>query len=346
MAIDIFSIKPNVITRDLKGKSFLIYGERKSGKTSNAVKFPRPILLAFEKGYSFLDGIIAQPINTWREALEVKKQLLNDAKAVANGEKDSTTFQTVIVDTADLAYDFCEKFIVDKEGIEYLDESTNMRAYRALSREYDKFFQEIVKAGYTLVIISHATSKQLKENGVKYDKTIPTVPDRGFQVISRLVDVCAYASYENDEDKNNQVNSMLTLRGSKNLEAGSRNKYMSDKIPFTYQALCDDMAQAIDRLEHEDGATISDAPTQMYQDVSEKVDFKKVKTEIGKIAKKLNEIDKESEEAVHVPEYKKIVENYLGKNRLVKDCEESQADMLALILEDLEAYVKENNITV
>lgn len=46
MAIDIFSIKPNVITRDLRGKSFLVYGERKCGKTSNAVKFPKPILLA------------------------------------------------------------------------------------------------------------------------------------------------------------------------------------------------------------------------------------------------------------------------------------------------------------
>ena len=31
MAIDIFSIKPNVITRDLSGKSFLFFGERKSG---------------------------------------------------------------------------------------------------------------------------------------------------------------------------------------------------------------------------------------------------------------------------------------------------------------------------
>ena len=31
MGIDIFSIKPNVVTRDLSGKSFLIYGERKSG---------------------------------------------------------------------------------------------------------------------------------------------------------------------------------------------------------------------------------------------------------------------------------------------------------------------------
>lgn len=69
-------------------------------KTSNAVKFPKPILLAFEKGYSMLSGIYAQPINTWKEALEVKKQLLKDAKAVTDGDKDSTVFSTVIVDTA------------------------------------------------------------------------------------------------------------------------------------------------------------------------------------------------------------------------------------------------------
>ena len=46
MAMDIFNIKPNVVTRDLSGKSFFIYGERKSGKTTNACKFPKPILLA------------------------------------------------------------------------------------------------------------------------------------------------------------------------------------------------------------------------------------------------------------------------------------------------------------
>ena len=49
MGINIFNLQPTVISRDLSGKSFLIYGERKSGKTSNAVKFPKPILLASTK---------------------------------------------------------------------------------------------------------------------------------------------------------------------------------------------------------------------------------------------------------------------------------------------------------
>lgn len=307
-------------------------------KTSNAVKFPKPILLAFEKGYSMLSGVYAQPINTWKEALDVKKQLLKDAKSVTDGEKAETVFKTVIVDTADIAYDLCEKFILDKEGVEYLDETEKMRGYRAVSREYDKFFQEIVKANYTLVIISHATSKQIKENGEKYDKTIPTLPDRGFQVIARLVDVCAYASYETDADTG-ATTSMLTLRGGKNLEAGSRNKYMSARIPFTYEALKKDMEQAIDKLEKEDGANVVNDTVNLYKDQSEKIDFKATMAEIRKIAKALNNLDL-------MNDYTKIVNEYLGKGRSVKDCDESQSDMLALILEDLKDYVKENNIEV
>lgn len=338
MAIDIFNIKPNVVTRDLSGKSFLIYGERKSGKTTNACKFPKPILLGFEKGYGFLDGIIAQPINSWKEALEVKKQLLKDAESAEKENRD-TIFKSVIVDTIDIAYDLCEKYIVDKEGVDYLDETEKMRGYRALSREYDKFFQEIVKAGYTLICISHATTKQIKENGEKYDKTIPTVPDRGFLVVSRLVDVCAYASYETDEQGN--IHSMLTLRGNKHLEAGSRSPYMSEKIPFTYEALRDDMAHAID-MQKEHGATVVNEEVNLFkdnEDKSEKVDFDDLVAEIGKHAKALYAAEKTND-------YKKIVAEYLGKGKNVKDCDESQTDMLLLILDDLKDYCAENEIAL
>lgn len=338
MAIDIFNIKPNVVTRDLSGKSFLIYGERKSGKTTNACKFPKPILLGFEKGYGFLDGIIAQPINSWKEALEVKKQLLKDAESAEKENRD-TIFKSVIVDTIDIAYDLCEKYIVDKEGVDYLDETEKMRGYRALSREYDKFFQEIVKAGYTLICISHATTKQIKENGEKYDKTIPTVPDRGFLVVSRLVDVCAYASYESDEQ--GSIHSMLTLRGNKHLEAGSRSPYMSEKIPFTYEALRDDMAHAID-MQKEHGATVVNEEVNLFkdnEDKSEKVDFDDLVAEIGKHAKALYAAEKTND-------YKKIVAEYLGKGKNVKDCDESQMDMLLLILDDLKDYCAENEIAL
>lgn len=56
--IDIFSLQPSTISRDLSGKSFLIYGTRKSGKTSNAVKFPKPLVMGFEKGWNMLSVLV------------------------------------------------------------------------------------------------------------------------------------------------------------------------------------------------------------------------------------------------------------------------------------------------
>lgn len=339
MGIDIFSIQPSVVTRDLSGKSFLIYGERKSGKTTTATKFPNPILLAFEKGYNMLSGVIAQPINKWVEALDVKRQLLRDADEVASGKKKATTFKTVIVDTADLAFDMCEAYILNKEGVEYLTETEMNRGYRALSKEFDTFFQDIVRAGYTLVAISHSETKQVKDKvtGEKYDRIQPTIQKRGFQVLARLVDVTAYSSYETDE--NGQTHMMLYMRGDQYLEAGSRNKYTSEKIPFTYEALNADMAQAIDRLEKDDGATVVDTPTAVYKPQTETPNFDEVYNKIKAYAKGFKENDISQK-------YLAIIEKTLGKGRSVKDCSEDQADLLGLILTDLQDYCSDNGLLI
>lgn len=262
--IDIFSLQPSTISRDLSGKSFLIYGTRKSGKTSNAVKFPKPLVMGFEKGWNMLSGVYGQPINKWSEALKVKKQLLSDVDKVEKGQKDETTFKTVVVDTADLAYMMCEDYILAKEGVEYLDETESKRGYKAVKKEFNMFFQEIVKAGYTLVVIAHSETKQIKENGEKYERTQPLVDKRGFEVLAGLVDVVGFATNELQEDGTNKM--VLTLRGNQYLEAGTRNKYMSAKIPFTYEALRKDMEQAIDKLEAEDNAVVTDKPIEVYKD--------------------------------------------------------------------------------
>ena len=337
MAIDIFSIEPSTISRDLSGKSFLIYGTKKSGKTSNAVKFPKPLLMGFERGWNMLSGVKAQPINKWSEALTVKKQLLKDAKAVEDGEKDSTVYKTVIVDTADIAYTFCEEFILQKEGVDYLSDTTDKRGYKEVEREYDRFFQEIVKAGYTLVVISHADTVQVKENGEKYDKTQPTVDKRGLKVIARLVDVIGFATNEINAEGENEM--VLYMRGNKCLEAGSRNKYMSEKIPFTYDALLADMEQAIDKLESEDGAVVTDKPIEVFADQTPKADFDETIDSIKKIAVAFHNQGISDK-------YTDIVNERLGKGKNVRDCDKSQIDILTLILDDLNELVKTEKIKI
>lgn len=337
MAIDIFGIEPSVISRDLSGKSFLLYGERKSGKTSNAIKFPKHIVLGFEKGWNMLSGVMGQPINKWSEALSVKKQLLKDVKAVEDGVKKETTYKTVIIDTADLAYMMCEQHILDKENVEYLDETEKMRGYKAVKKEFNLFLQDFVKAGYTLVVIAHSETKQIKINGEKLERTQPLVDKRGFEVIAGLVDVIGYAANETDKDGNSVMT--LTMRGNEFLEAGSRNKYTSTKIPFTYKALLEDMEQAVDKLVKEDGAKVTDKPIEVYKDQTEVADFKETVSKIGKIAKALND------QGI-MEKYQSVTNNRLGKGKLVRDCDATQIDLLMLILDDLQDLVKEESILI
>lgn len=340
MGVNIFELKPSVISRDLSGKSFFIYGPPKTGKTSNAVKFPKHLILGFEKGWNMLSNVMGLPINSWREALDAKKQLLQDARMVERGEKEETTFKTIIMDTAEIAYNMCEKFILDKEGVENLDETESKRGYKNTAKEFDTYLQELVKAGYTVVAIAHSEIRQIKKGNEKYERIQPKIDKRGGSILSGLCDVIGYAHEAEDEDGNTYM--ALTMRGDKYLEAGSRSRFMSEEIPFTYEALLADMQQAIDK-EAEAGGLVSDTPTQVYKDQTEKRDYKIVKKEIG-------ELGKEVAKASSKEEVTNIVEKYLGRDtdegqsRTVASCTAAQLDMLELILSDLKDKAKELGI--
>jgi GTPase SAR1 family protein len=104
--LDILNLQPNKVSRDMRGYSVLMYGTPKSGKTTTASKFPNALLVAFEKGYSAIPNVLAAPVNSWNEFRQLLKQLEKpEAKA---------KYSTIVVDTADIAYDYCVKYICAK----------------------------------------------------------------------------------------------------------------------------------------------------------------------------------------------------------------------------------------
>lgn len=82
----------------------------KSGKTTIATKFPNHLLLGFEKGWNAIPGAMAQPINSWSEFKKALRQLKD--------EKVRARFETIIIDTVDIAYDYCEKYICSNNGVD------------------------------------------------------------------------------------------------------------------------------------------------------------------------------------------------------------------------------------
>ena len=64
---------------------------------------PSPLLLALEKGYNAIPGIIAQDVTSWAEM----KMVLRELKKPEVREK----FKTLIIDTVDQAAVCCEKYV-------------------------------------------------------------------------------------------------------------------------------------------------------------------------------------------------------------------------------------------
>jgi len=58
MAINLMAIEPHRVSRDLSGFITYLYGAAKVGKTTLCSKFPKALILAFEKGYNALPGVM------------------------------------------------------------------------------------------------------------------------------------------------------------------------------------------------------------------------------------------------------------------------------------------------
>ena len=335
--INLLDITPHQVSRDLRGYSVFFYGDPKSGKTTIATKFPRHLLLAFEKGYNAIPGAMAQPINTWGEFRKVLRQLKD--------EKVKEKFETIIIDTADIAYDYCEKYICANAkrgdggvGVDSIADIPFGKGYGFVSKEFDDCLRSIVQMGYGLVLISHAADKTFKdEAGNEYNQIVPTLDKRARNIVSRLCDIIGYSRAVMENDK---LVTKLFIRGTPRYMAGSRFKYTPDYIDFTYDALVKAIGDAIDEQMKTDGKEyFTDARNKLHTETVE-LDFDTLLETFNSIVNNL--IEKESEEkftSYWQPRIVQITEKYLGKGQKVSNCSREQTEALDLIVSELKDLV-------
>lgn len=334
--IDIFNIKPHQVSRNLRGYSVFFYGGWKTGKTTIASKFPKALLLAAEKGYNALAGVMAQPINSWAEFKKVLRQLKD--------EKAKQMFETIVLDTADILYDYCTKYICDNYprsdggfGVDSIADINYGRGYGMVEKEFDTALRSIVQMDYGLVIISHSTDKTFTdESGNQYNKIVPTLDKRANNICARMCDIVGYSREVTGAD--GQLSTKLFMRGTPRYEAGSRFKYTPDYINFTYKELVDAIGTAIDKQAEEDGEEFfTNEKSNLYTDTVSNLDFDELSDGCAAIINML--IEKYNKDDVFVNFYKprieQITDKYLGRGQKLSQCSREQVEALSLILDDL-----------
>lgn len=342
--INLLNITPHQVSRDLRGYSVFFYGEPKSGKTTIATKFPRHLLLAFEKGYNAIPGAMAQPVNTWAEFRKVLRQLKDEAV--------KQQFETIIIDTADIAYDLCEKYICSNAkrsdggfGVDSIADIPFGKGYTMVAKEYDECLRSIIQMDYGLVLISHSVDKTFKdEQGKEYNQIVPTLGNKPRAIVSRMCDIIGYSRSVQDED--GTTSTKLFMRGTPRYVAGSRFKYTPDYIDFNYESLVKSICDAIDKQMAEDGSQFfTDERNNLYKDTQDELDFDELIGTFNSIVNSLIENNTEENfKEYWQPRIVQITDKYLGKGMKVNQCSRDQVEALDLIVADLKELVEKGEV--
>lgn len=321
----------------------------KTGKTTISTKFPNNLLFAFEAGYHAIPNIFVVPINTWAEALSYQAQLLKDAREVKKAlEKDSncgavTQFETITIDTSDIAYSLCESYVCSQNGVDAISKIPYGGGYRLVEKEFDEFFRRFTNAGYGLVIISHEKVATIKDDqGNEYQRITSTLSATPKKIVNRLCDIIGYVKPVTAFDKNGteSVKTYMFLRGTSKWEAGSRFKYMPDYIEFSYDSLVNAIGDAIDEeAKHGNAQYVTDKKMEINTETQ--ISFDDIFAETNNLITKLLEKDEK-----YFPVIKEIIEKRLGMGKLLRDATRVQTEQVNMILFDLKEYLNENNIQV
>jgi len=329
-SVDIFAVKPHVVSRDLKGYTILLYGAPKTGKTTIASKFSKALLLGFEAGYLTIPGIMALPINSWAEFKSVLKQLKTD--------EGHATYDNIIVDTVDIAYDLCEKYICNREGVENIADLAYGKGYNMVSKEFDEALRLIPQIGYGLVMISHSQDKVFTdENGKEYNQICPTLGNRPRLIVDRMSDLIIYAHPIQEED--GTIHTVGFMRQTPRFVAGSRFKYTPDSIEFNYDNLVNAIGDAIDKQAAEyDNKFVTDAPVKV-ESVPQILDFNELMNQFNTLVEKIQNATGDAFGTDWAPRIVEITDKYLGKGKKVSDATPKQAEQLELIVNELTEQV-------
>lgn len=251
MAIDIFSIKPTTVSRSLSGKYILLYSKPKIGKTSFAAQLKRNLFLATEIGYNAIDGITALPISKWSDFRLAIKQL-KDPRA-------RELYDTVTIDTISILADLCEKFVCAREGVDKINLVPYGQGWKMVAKELQESLREITLAGFGLILICHSKEKASPYTDSEGNSITSVEPDLSkniYTVCNAVCDLIAYIGVE--FDSNGHAQRWLYTRQTPTIFAGSRWKYLAEKIPFGYNELVNAIGEAIEKQAELDGAVIVD----------------------------------------------------------------------------------------
>ncbi len=269
---------------------------------------------------------MVQDIFSWSDM----KQVLRELKKPEVRE----LFSSIIVDTADVMSDYCQKYICNQLGIESIgDGGWTNNGWSRYKKEFEDVFRTLTQLGYAVVFISHGKEKTIKpQYGDEYQQICPSLQSSAETVLENMADLIGYAHLVM---KDNTPVRVLTLRSSDNsIICKSRFARIKPEIEFTYDALQKALVEAIDQEANEhNNQFITDDPNKTVE--VREYNYNELMNQFNTLVKQLMTSNPENAKKITA-----ITDKILGRGKKAGDCTESQCEQLDLIVSELQALLK------
>lgn len=253
-------------------------------------------------------------------------------------------YDTIVVDTAGLAFTLCEKYICQQNQVEQLKDIAYGGGYTKLKQEFSEVWREISLLGFGILFISHEKAYDTGLIGADGEAIMGVKPDltsTALNIISAQVDLICYLKTNMLE--NGETERFLYTRATPRIFAGARYKYIAPKIPFGdngYEELVNAIGEAIDKAVAQDGAQVSETH---IKDTITVRSFNEVMTEAKAIWKQLCEVAKAqpSEEEMNnfVNRMNGIVKKVFGREMKLSQATDAQQDLVELCVDELKTLL-------
>ena len=340
--LDIFNPSISRIADGLEGKVILIYGGNNLGKTAQAVRFPKPFVMACEMGLNGIDDTPYAPITRWADFKSVVKQFTGNTK-----DKAKELYSTIIIDEVYASSIYAQDYVCSTYGdgaLTMADGDSKHNLYQLYEKEYFRQINLLTNAGFTVVFIAHAQ---------KDSQTGFISPKGDKRCMNPIIDKCDYVIYlkSNGVDSDNKViKSSAYLAETKEFFARSRIEYTPTYLKeFTAENLEAAIKEGIRKKAEIEGAKIVTFEEQQAQNTVDELDFNALLVEFNELVSSLPGYGKSDDtedgmkfKAFWTPIIIKITESYLGKGGKVSNCTENQVEALSLIVKDLKEEIEKN----